>query len=458
MKFVFKKAETSQGRARVTLIGPSGSGKTYSALRLASGMGQKIAVIDTENGSASKYADEFDFHVLSLDDFSPQTYVKALEAAQDAGFDVVIVDSLSHAWIGKNGALELVNKAEKRYHGNSFAAWRDVTPLHNAMVDAILRCDCHLIATMRSKTEYVIESDDKGRKVPRKIGLAPVQRDGIEYEFDIVADIDLEHNMLIQKTRCRALDGAVFHKPGPEVAQIIMSWLHGEQHLEVNEAVTTSTATAQVDAADVSAATEAKPSARARAKAKAQPPVKPSAQSPVDESPATGKTHDEAPAALEAETQPQPAETAAADTAPQPPQKAEAKPARKKRTRKSPAKKASAKKEKAKEAAEATPEPQAKVEEPQEITHDDAWKTAAMTLVKTARSHFNGDHDLVLNALKFKEGVNTSQELSTARLAALNNELEQLVTEGEASVQAQLIIWRQMLSTPEDHSAAALAI
>lgn len=226
MTFQFTKATKSQARARIALIGPSGSGKTYTALKLAQGLGASVAVIDTENASASKYADEFEFDVLVLEEFSPQTYVRAIRAAEGAGYDVLIIDSLSHAWAGQGGVLEMVDRAAKKYRNNSFAAWRDVTPHHNALVDAMVRCQCHLIVTMRSKTHYDVQKDEKtGKMMPVKVGLAPVQRDGVEYEFDIVADLDLDHNLIVSKTRCRALDGAVISQPGEELAATIRDWL-----------------------------------------------------------------------------------------------------------------------------------------------------------------------------------------------------------------------------------------
>lgn len=225
MKLQFTKATKEQAKARIALIGPSGSGKTYTALRLAEGLGQRIAVIDTENASASKYAGEFNFDVLALELYAPNIYVQAIQAAEGAGYDVLIIDSLSHAWAGKGGALEMVDKAAKKYSGNSFAAWRDVTPHHNALVDAMVRCGCHLIVTMRSKTEYVVQAGKDGKMTPKKIGMAPVQRDGVEYEFDIVADLDLEHNLIVSKTRCRTLDGAILEKPGADMAQTIRDWL-----------------------------------------------------------------------------------------------------------------------------------------------------------------------------------------------------------------------------------------
>ncbi len=148
---MFKKATKTQIKLRLALTGPSGSGKTFSSLALASHLGQRIAVIDTEHGSASRYADLFEFDVVELESFHPNRYVKAIVAAQQAGYDVVIIDSLSHAWMGKDGELELVDRAR-----NSFAAWKDVRPLERALIDTMLSCKCHLIATMRSKTEWVV--------------------------------------------------------------------------------------------------------------------------------------------------------------------------------------------------------------------------------------------------------------------------------------------------------------
>ena len=222
----FEKATKKRARARVALIGPTGSGKTYSALAIGTHLGTRVAVIDTERGSASKYAGIFQFDVLELETFSPETYVDAIASAADEGFNVLIVDSLSHAWTGKEGALEQVDRAAARSKsGNSFAAWREVTPMHNQLVDALVGAPMHVIATMRSKTEYVLEKDDRGKSTPRKIGMAPVQRDGIEYEFDVVGDLDYENRLVITKTRCPEFSGAVIKKPGEDVAIKLRAWL-----------------------------------------------------------------------------------------------------------------------------------------------------------------------------------------------------------------------------------------
>jgi hypothetical protein len=224
----FKPATKKQARLRMALIGPSGSGKTYTALTLAVAFG-KVAVIDTERGSASKYADKFTFDVLELANYDPREYVKAIGEAARAGYDVLVIDSLSHAWNASGGVLELVDKAVARSQSkNSFTAWRDVTPLHNQLVDAMLTAPLHIIVTMRAKTEYVLEQVERnGRRVtePRKIGMAPVQRDGIEYEFDVVGDMDLENTFIVSKTRCSTLAGGAFNRPGDDLAGVLKAWL-----------------------------------------------------------------------------------------------------------------------------------------------------------------------------------------------------------------------------------------
>lgn len=222
----FQRARKSKAKLRLALIGPSGSGKTFTALAIASGLGGRVAVIDTEHGSTSKYADRFDFDVLELDEFHPRRYVEAIRAAEAEGYGTVIIDSLSHAWVGRGGALELVDKATQRNPSrNTFTAWKDVTPLHNELIDAIVRCKCHVIGTMRAKQEYVLQPNAKGQMEPVKVGLGPVQRDGMEYEFDVAADLTLDHRLIVTKTRCQALDGAVIEQPGRQVAEALLRWL-----------------------------------------------------------------------------------------------------------------------------------------------------------------------------------------------------------------------------------------
>ena len=232
MGFTFRKAERSQQKLRAAIDGPSGAGKTYSAIRLGfalidAGLGSRLALIDTENGSASLYAGEapdgkpWEFDSLKLDQFNPDQYVAAIDAAEKAGYDVIVIDSLSHAWVGKGGALDIVDQKS----GNKFAAWKDVTPIHRKMIDKIITSKAHVIATMRSKTEYVLEPNEKGQMVPRKIGVAPVQRDGMEYEFDVYGSVDWSHQIKISKSRCSAIQDATGMKPGPAFWQPLFDWL-----------------------------------------------------------------------------------------------------------------------------------------------------------------------------------------------------------------------------------------
>jgi hypothetical protein len=225
----FKKAVKGARPFRIAIDGPSGSGKTFTGLAILSGLTDNFCVIDTERGSASLYADRFSFDTMEPADHSPKTYVAAIKDAERAGYKGIMIDSLSHAWMGRDGALEQVDKAAKRSQsGNSFTAWRDVTPMHNELVDTIINSKCHIIATMRSKMEYVLEEvvrNGKKTQQPRKIGLAPVQRDGVEYEFDIIADMDLDHNLIISKTRLDNLDGLVMNKPGADFVEKLNEWL-----------------------------------------------------------------------------------------------------------------------------------------------------------------------------------------------------------------------------------------
>lgn len=223
---MFKKATKHPSKLRMALVGPSGSGKTFTALRIATAMGSRVALIDTEHGTSAAYADLFDFDMMAMDSFHPSLYAQAIREAEQQGYDVVIVDSLSHAWTGRNGALELVDKAAKRNKTHSTAtAWRDVTPLHNALVETILRANIHVIVTLRAKTKYVLEQDEKGKAQVKKVGLEAVQREGLEYEFDVVADLDLDNNLVISKARCPDLSRRVFPEAGPEVAEMLTRWL-----------------------------------------------------------------------------------------------------------------------------------------------------------------------------------------------------------------------------------------
>lgn len=231
----FQKAVKYGSKLRLALAGPSGAGKTYTALTLACALaGDKpVAVIDTERGSASKYArtkdgQGFDFDVMELTNYNPKYYIEAIHEAEQGGYAVLVIDSLTHAWNSVGGVLEIVDNAAKRSQSkNTFNAWGEGTKVQNQLVDTITRSPLHIIVTMRSKTEYVLEQIG-GKSVPRKVGMAPVQRADIEYEFDVYAEMTIENTMLVQKSRCSELSGQVIEKPGSDVAAMLDAWLAGE--------------------------------------------------------------------------------------------------------------------------------------------------------------------------------------------------------------------------------------
>jgi hypothetical protein len=233
MALQIKDAVKEQLKARIALLAPTGGGKTYTALKFLAamqklGMGKKIGVIDTEHGSASKYVGVFPkFRVIELtDDFSPEVYIEALQLLADDGCDLALVDSLTHAWTGKGGSLELKDKFGRQKGFNDYTAWGPVTAMQNRMIEALLSYPGHLVATMRLKMEHVLEEDPvTKKKTVRKIGLQPQQRDGLEYEFDLVGDLDQDHNFSVSKTRCSALDGYAVNKPGEEVIRKMAEWL-----------------------------------------------------------------------------------------------------------------------------------------------------------------------------------------------------------------------------------------
>lgn len=225
---MFKKATRQKLKLRMAIDGPAGAGKTFTALRLAFTLGRRVAVINSESGAVEKYLGlapdgvPFDFDICTLNDFAPIRYTEAILAAGREGYEVIVIDSLTHAWSGSGGALDLKDKKG----GNSFTAWKDITPMHNAMIEAILRSPAHVFATMRSKTDYVLEVDDRGRSVPKKVGMAPIQRAGMEYEFDIYASLDADHFMTVTKSRCPEVDSLVVPKPGAGFMEPVIRWLN----------------------------------------------------------------------------------------------------------------------------------------------------------------------------------------------------------------------------------------
>ena len=225
MPLEFKKAQKQQSRLRIALIAPSGQGKTYGALRIATGLGGKIAFLDTEQGSGSLYADKFTFDALNMNaPYQAEKYIAAIKAAGEAGYDTLIIDSLTHAWAGEGGLLDQQGKIADSGKGNSFTAWRTITPMHNKLVDAILSSSMHIIVTMRAKAEYILEENDRGQKTPKKIGMAPIQREGMDYEFTLVFDLDKNHNGTASKDRTSLFDGKTV-EINEDVGKQLNEWL-----------------------------------------------------------------------------------------------------------------------------------------------------------------------------------------------------------------------------------------
>jgi hypothetical protein len=214
-------AKRKQAKIKLGIQGCSGSGKTYSALLIAFGLcgdWNKIAVIDTENYSASLYAHLGGFKVLNIAaPFSPEKYIEAIRLCEGSGIEVIIIDSTSHEWEGAGGILEIHSNMQ----GNSFTNWSKLTPRHNAFVQAILQSPCHIIGTIRTKQEYVL-SEKNGKQVPEKVGLKGVTREGMDYEFTIVLDINIKHFASASKDRT----GLFMDKPEFKITSVI-----GEQIL-----------------------------------------------------------------------------------------------------------------------------------------------------------------------------------------------------------------------------------
>lgn len=195
-----RQAKRSAAKIKCALQGPSGSGKTYSSLVMASGLQEdwtKIAIIDTENHSADLYSHLGNYNVLTLvEPFSPERYIEAISLCEEAKMDVIIIDSLSHEWNETGGILDIHGSMI----GNSFTNWSKITPRHNAFIQKMLQCPAHIIGTIRTKQDYVL-SEKNGKMVPEKVGLKGVTRDGLDYEFTIVFDLDIKHNAIASKDR-----------------------------------------------------------------------------------------------------------------------------------------------------------------------------------------------------------------------------------------------------------------
>jgi hypothetical protein len=218
-----KKSNRSQTRARIALQGPSGSGKTYSSLLLAYGICKdwnKIAIIDTESGSSDLYSALGPYNVLMLGaPFTPERYIEAIDECERSGMDVIVIDSLSHEWEGAGGILDI----HSQMVGNSFTNWAKLTPKHNAMIQRILQSGKHIIATVRSKQDYVL-SEKNGKSTPEKIGLKGIQKDGYEFEFTTVFELDINNNISCTKDRTEVFKSQTTFKIDQTTGEKIMKW------------------------------------------------------------------------------------------------------------------------------------------------------------------------------------------------------------------------------------------
>lgn len=219
----FKKAQRKKAKLRLGLDGPSGSGKTYSALLIAKGLSleSNIAVIDTENGSASLYSHLADFDVADLTPpFTPESYIELIQEAAKH-YDVLIIDSISHEWSGKGGILEIHDNMP----GNSFQNWARVTPRHNRFMEAMLHAPCHVIATMRSKEQYILQENNQGKQEPKKAGMKEQQRDGVIYEFTTVLTLDVSNQATRNKDRTGLFQHNVWFVPTEDTGKTFKEWL-----------------------------------------------------------------------------------------------------------------------------------------------------------------------------------------------------------------------------------------
>jgi len=233
------KAVREKTHMKLALTGPSGSGKTWAAIGIAKGLSDdgRVVVIDSENNSSSFYSGttdepgQWDFDVIPLKaPFTPQSYMAAVEAAVDAGYSVVVIDSLTHEWAASGGILD--EKAAKDMQGgNSYTNWNGIKQIHNAFVESLLQAPIHIIATLRSKTNYVLETTTNkyGKEVqaPRKVGMAPISSDGIDYEFSIVFDIDRATHMAVASKDRTAMFGNKAMFLTPQIGKQLKAWLEG---------------------------------------------------------------------------------------------------------------------------------------------------------------------------------------------------------------------------------------
>lgn len=223
-----RKAQRKAAKIRLGLASPSGGGKTYSALLIAKGLAgswDRVAVIDTENGSADLYSHLGDYNVLTLTaPYNPQKYIDAIKECESAGMEVIIIDSITHEWSGVGGCLEMQQIAvEKQRVKNTYTAWKEITPMHQKFIDTILQSNCHIITTVRSKTDYLMVNES-GKNSIQKVGMAQVTRDGFEYELTISLDLDVNHRAIASKDRTGLFEGRPAFVPSEETGRIIKEW------------------------------------------------------------------------------------------------------------------------------------------------------------------------------------------------------------------------------------------
>jgi len=228
MTMVLHQAQRRKAKLRIGLAGSSGCGKTYSALLLAHGLcpdWSKIALIDTENGSGDLYSDLGDYRVLTLAaPFHPQRFIEAIKTCEDAGMNVIIIDSITHEWNGSGGCLELHDQYTNAMRNpNSYMAWNKVTPLHDKFIQTILQSNCHIITTVRSKTEYILV-EFNGKQRPQKAGMGQVTRDGFEYELTVSLELDQNHNFYISKDRTGLFAQLPSQPISEETGKMLLDW------------------------------------------------------------------------------------------------------------------------------------------------------------------------------------------------------------------------------------------
>jgi len=222
----FEKAVKHNIHLKLAITGPSGSGKTYSALAIAEGIGEKIALIDTENGSASLYSQKFNFDTAVINPpFTIDKYLEGIKMAIDGNYDVLLFDSISHVWAGEGGLLEEKDLLDKSGRGNSYTNWATITKKYERFKSAIIQAPIHIISTIRSKQDYIIQENDKGKQVPIKVGLAPIQREGIEYDYTVVFDMAMNHTATASKDRTELFDSQIF-TPDKQIGEILKNWIN----------------------------------------------------------------------------------------------------------------------------------------------------------------------------------------------------------------------------------------